>query len=168
MNWMEETARKEAERDKLRDVDVLGEVIAIVALSVLITFLVANQSRPTGLFTSEFGTVEMVALYGCLFYGYLPPLLRILLRRRNVVRPFEVIGNGLFIVAASYLLYVFPFDFTQLSVLLPEGLSAVFDWLTDDVAKLILSIAIAVTVFVSVWQIVLFHLVKDRIGGKEA
>lgn len=161
MSWMDATAKREATRDKLKAGDVIGEGVAIAVMTAFLLFLVANQTEQTGFFTSAFGPVEMLAFYGSILYGYLPPILRILLRRRNKVRPFEVIGSGILIIATSYLLAIFPFEFAHLPALLPQWLHFIIDWVTNDVARVLLVLAIVVSALVSVWTFFVFNIVKD-------
>lgn len=165
MDWTESIARREMARDRLRTMDRVGESFAIVAIFLVTLFFVANQTDQTGFFTSGFGTAEMVAFYGSSLYGILPPVLRLILGRRNSVRPFEVVGNGIFLVTASYLLSVFPFDFSHLSALLPQGTRFAVDWITDDVARGIIILSIVVLVFALLWTCFIYFLVRERLRG---
>ncbi len=160
-SWTEGVARKEAARDVLRTGERIGEGIGITIIFLIFLFFVDNQTDDTGFFTSEFGTTEMVLFYGSLLFGMVPPFLRILLGKRNQVRPVELIGNGFFIIAASYLLFVFPFDFGHLADLLPESLKFIFDWITNDIAMLLLSVVIPIVIAVSLWTAFLYIIVRD-------
>ncbi len=161
MAWVEGVAAREAAKDCLKKWDFIGEVFAMVATVLVFLFFIANQVEQTGFFTSDFGTPEMLAFYGSLMYGVIPPFMRIVLGRRNVVRPFEFLGNWIFVIAGSYLLLVFPFDFNYLTALFPEGLRFLLDWITNDIAQLFLSFAIIIAALVSIWTIFLYIVVRD-------
>ena len=112
-SWTESIAKREAARDVMRNGERVGEAFAILFFYLVILFFVVNQVDDTGFFTTGFGSTEMVLFYGGLIFGMIAPILRLILGRRNKVRPVELISNGFFVIAASYLLSVFPFDFAH-------------------------------------------------------
>ncbi|MDD1746443.1 MAG: hypothetical protein LUQ16_01630 [Methanomassiliicoccales archaeon] len=161
--WTESIAKKEAARDVLSLGQRFGEAVAIVVIFLVFLFFINNQIQDTGFFTSEFGTTEMILFYGSLLFGMFPPLLRLFLGRRNQVRPVDVVGNVLFVIAASYLIWVFPFDFSHLSDLFPESLKFLLDWITNDMVVVLFSFVIVIVIIASVWTAFLFILVRDRL-----
>ncbi|HUL39887.1 MAG TPA: hypothetical protein VLU38_06315 [Methanomassiliicoccales archaeon] len=160
-SWTESIAKREAARDVMRNGERVGEAFAILFFYLVILFFVVNQVDDTGFFTTGFGSTEMVLFYGGLIFGMIAPILRLILGRRNKVRPVELISNGFFIIAASYLLSVFPFDFAHFPDLLPEGIQFMFDWITNDIARVGLSIIIVIVIIVSVWTAFLYIVVRD-------
>ena len=160
-SWTQGIAKREAARDVMRNSERVGEAFAILFFYLVILFFAVNQVDDTGFFTSDFGTTEMVLFYGGLIFGMVAPVLRLILGRRNQVRPVELISNGFFIIAASYLLSVFPFDFAHFPDLLPEGIQFMADWITNDIAMVGLSIIIVIVMIVSVWTAFLYIVVRD-------
>jgi hypothetical protein len=161
---MDTVAEREVARDRLKLGDYIGESIIIVLTALVALFFVDNQMQETGFFTSDFGAVEMALFYGSLLYGMVPPVLRMIGGRRNAVRPFEVLGNVIFIVAAVYLLYVFPFDMSHLTDLFPSSLKFILDWMTDDIAKLLFAFAAIVSMLAAVWTAFLYVVVRRRLA----
>lgn len=159
--WTEGIARKEAAKDLLGMGERIGEMVAIILGLLFLLFFVANQIQETGFFTSDFGATEMVLFYGVLILGMVPPFLRMFLGRRNIVRPVEIICNLFFIVATTYLLWVFPFDFDHLADLLPTNLQFILDWITNDIAVWFMSIITVIVVIVTVWTAFLYIAVND-------
>ena len=159
--WTEGIARKEAAKDLMGTGERIGEVVAIILGLLVLLFFIANQIQETGFFTSDFGTTEMALFYGVLILGMAPPFLRMLLGRRNKVRPVEVVCNLFLVVATTYLLWVFPFDFDHLADLLPTYLQFILDWITDDIAMWFMSIIIVIVIIVTVWTAFLYIAVND-------
>ena len=161
ISWTEGIARKEAAKDLMGTGERIGEVIAIILGLLVLLFFIANQIQETGFFTSDFGTTEMALFYGILILGMAPPFLRMLLGRRNKVRPVEVVCNLFLVVATTYLLWVFPFDFDNLADLLPTYLQFILDWITNDIAMWFMSIIIVIVIIVTVWTAFLYIAVND-------
>jgi hypothetical protein len=160
-SWTESVAKREAARDVMRNGERVGEAFALLFFYLVILFFVVNQVVDSGFFTSDFGTTEMFLFYGGLVFGMVAPLLRLFLGRRNQVRPVELVSNGFFIIAASYLLWVFPFDFAHFSDLIPEGIQFMFDWITNGIAAFGLSVVIVIVLIVSVWTAFLYIVVRE-------
>lgn len=164
MAWKDTVAQREVARDRLRLGDYIGECVVIVLTALVALFFINNQVLETGLFTSDFGAMETALFYGSLLFGTAPPVLRMTAGRRNVVRPFEVLGNIIFIVAAVYLLYVFPFDMAHLTDLFPSSLRFILDWITNDIARLLLAFAVVISAMAAVWTAFLYVAVKKRLA----
>ncbi len=95
----------------------------------------------SGFFTAKFGGLEAFFFYAVAVVGLFHPALRLVLRKRNVVRPVEIFNSAFTIVSIIYLLNVFPFDFTHLANALSPSLQSAFSWLTDDLVKLLMTLA---------------------------
>ena len=119
-----------------------GEVVGVIVISLFAWLWVAHQTSSTGFFTSGFGQAEAFLFYLALLFGLVPPVGRILVGRKNAVRPLTVLTMVLFIVADLWLLWVFPFDFSHLADVLPDSLRFLLQWITDDIARVLMSIAI--------------------------
>jgi riboflavin transporter FmnP len=161
--WTEKIVKKEVARDVMKLGERFGEAVSMVLIFLVFLFFINNQTQDTGLFTSEFGTAEMVLFYGSLLFGLFPPFLRLFLGRRNQVRPVDIIGSVIFVVAASYLLWVFPFDFSHLPDLFPESMRFLIDWVTNDLVMVLMSFAIVIAIIASVWTGFIYILVRESL-----
>lgn len=159
--WLHSAAKKEAAKDNLRRVDAIGDVVAIVAIAILIVYFVSSQISDSGFFTARFGGLEAFFFYAVAVVGVFPPALHLVLRRRNVVRPVEIVNSIFVIVSIIYLLNVFPFDFTHLASPLPSFILTAVSWLTDDVAKLLMTLGAILTAFITAWTLLIFLAVKQ-------
>ncbi len=117
-------SRGKAEADKgiPRGERVVG--IGIVVFSVsMILYLAAHQVRSTGFFTEEFGTLEMVVLYGFWVCPIVSAGLEGVFGLRLLSRLFDVFGGLIFAaICITWLLVVFPFEFADFPDVLPEPL----------------------------------------------
>ncbi|MEM0448419.1 MAG: hypothetical protein QW520_01165 [Methanomassiliicoccales archaeon] len=161
MTWTKTLAKRERQKDLLKPADYIGETISIVLILLVALFFVRNQTLMTGFFTSEFKTLEMVLFYGSLLYGMVPAVMRMLTKRRNKVRPFEVLGSIIFIISALYFLSVFPFNMAHLTDLFPPGLRFILDWMTSEIAKLLLAIAVIISALSAAWTLFLYVIVRE-------
>ena len=123
--WLYRTAKKEAAKDRLKTAEMIGDVIAIAVIMIFIAYFANSQASNSGFFTDRFGSAEAFFFYAVAITGLLPPALRLVLRRRNAVRPVEIFNSIFAIVSLMYLLSVFPFDFAFLA---PTSLQSVFSW----------------------------------------
>ena len=161
VSWLRTAAKKEAAKDNLRTADMIGDVIAITAILILITYFVDSQVANSGFFTAKFGSLEAFFFYAVAVVGLFPPALRLILRKRNAVRPFEIANSLFTVVSIVYLLNVFPFDFTNLATAISPSLHSAFSWLTDDIVKLLMTLGIILTVLITAWTLVIYLTVKQ-------
>jgi hypothetical protein len=120
--------------------------IAIVVFSVLmVLYFVAHQRRSTGFFTPSFGTLEMLLLYGLLILGIISAGLEGVFGLRLHSRLFDAFG-GLILAAVCtvWLLVVFPFEFAYFADVLPESLRFLVQWISNDIARVLMVLAIIV------------------------
>ena len=163
--WLHNAAKKEAAKDRLKTTALIGDVIAIAAIALLTAYFINSYASNGGFFTDKFGGVEAFFFFGAAIAGLFPPALRLVLRRRNAVRPLEVVNSIFSIASIIYLLSVFPFDFTRL---VPSSLQSVFLWLTDDVARMLMTIGVLLTVFITAWTLLLYLAVKQELEQQGA
>ena len=164
--WLHAKAKKEAARDRLKAAEMIGDVFAIVAIVALILYFVSSQLSDSGFFTDGFGSLEAFFFYGAAILGIFPSAFRLILRRRNVVRPVEI-GNSIFgIVAIIYLLSVFPFDFAHLASPLPSIIQDAISWLTNDLARLLMTFGVVLTAFVTAWMVMIYLAVRRVLEGR--
>jgi hypothetical protein len=121
-----------------------GELLIATGLLLLAGFFIVHQYTNTGFFTTKFGQIEMALLYGPLLLSFIDAVIQVVTGHRHLARPFEA-ASGLFLgVAAVWFLIVFPFDFTHLADVLPEGLRFILAWVTNDIGKIPLLIQVFV------------------------
>jgi len=166
-SWISKVARKEADRDRLRLSERLGELFAVLIISLIGIYFISLQVNDTGFFTSSFSNFDVVPFYGALFYGVVPSLARAIWGRRNRIRPFEIIGNGLFIISGSYFLTHWSFDFSNFSHGLPHSLQSILSWVTDAIAQDLLLLAVVITFFVAAWTSAQYYFVRGELQARE-
>jgi hypothetical protein len=119
-----------------------GELVSVVIVLLILGFYVYNQVANTGFFTSNFVGWTIVVFYGTFALSILPPLLRATIGKRSTVRPFETAFNFLSAAAFIFLLAVFPFNFAHFPDALPQAIRFMFSWVSNDVAKIAMVLAI--------------------------
>jgi hypothetical protein len=143
--------------------------IAIVIFSVLMmAYLVAHQVRSTGFFTATFGTSEMLMLYGLLILGMISAGLEGVFGLRLNSRLFDVFG-GLIIAAVctAWLLVVFPFEFAYFADVSPDSLSFLVRWISNDIARVLMVLAIIVYLGAAVYCPIAYGFVEMKRSERE-
>lgn len=136
--WRNKIAKEEARKDRLRGPALVGEFAAVFVLSALLWFFVAHKLQDTGFYTDGFGAVEMFFMYGAGSFALVPVILRLILRRRNLLRPLDA-ANLLFLSTAhAVLIASFPFDFEHVTAVLPSFLTWTVGWISDSIGAAIL------------------------------
>jgi hypothetical protein len=163
---------KRAEED-MEDVIPYDERVvsyAIILFSVLIVvYFVAHQTWSTGFFTATFGTLEMVMLYGSLIYWIVTSAL-LLFVRKKLSRDLDVFGGLIFAtVGITWLFVVFPFEFTYFADVLPNFLRFLVQWISNDIARVLMALGIIVALVFAVYSSILYVFVrkaraKNRLG----
>ena len=141
-----------------------GEVVGVIVISLFAWLWVAHQTSSTGFFTSGFGQAESFLFYLALLFGLVPPVGRILVGRKNAVRPLNVLTMVVFIVAGLWLLWVFPFDFSHVADVLPDSLRFLLQWISDDVARVFMYVAIVGASIGAAWNAVLYVPVRRELS----
>jgi len=140
--WIRKAGRAEAKKDRIEGPNIIGEIVALVFISSLLWFFVAHKLEDTGFYTDEFGTLEMAMLFSAGGFAVVLAALRIVLRRRNVLRPLDVALYALFVLAHAVLLARFPFDFGYVADVLPSFLQWTVGWMNDTIGAIILALGI--------------------------
>ncbi|HUV60752.1 MAG TPA: hypothetical protein VMW71_01105 [Thermoplasmata archaeon] len=140
--WISVVGSKEAKKDRLEGPNIIGEIAGLVFISSLLWFFVAHKLEDTGFYTDEFGTLEMTMLFSAGGFAVLLAALRIMIRRRNLLRPLDVASFLLFAIAHAVLLARFPFDFEYVADALPSFLQWTVGWMNDTVGAIILALGI--------------------------
>jgi len=106
---------------------------------LMVLYLAAHQIWSTGFFTTSFGTVEMIMLYGSWISLIITSVLDGVLGQRLLSRLFDTFGGIIFIaVATAWLTVVFPFDFTYFADVLPVFLRFLVQWISNDIARILM------------------------------
>jgi len=136
-NWY---SRGKAEADKGIPCGERVVGIAIVAFSVfMMMYFTAHQRQSTGFFTAEYGTLEMIALYGYWAFWIVSAGLEGVLGLRLPSRIFDTFGGSIFAaICIAWLLVVFPFEFAYFADVVPESLRFLVQWITNDIAQLLM------------------------------
>ena len=139
-------SRAKAEADKGIPRGERGFDIALIILNVLmILYFASHQIRSTSFFTESFSTLEMFFLYGYSVFWIISAGLEGVLGRRLLSRLFDVFGGVIFAgICITWLLVAFPFEFTYFADILPNSLKFLLQWISDDIAQIIMVLGIIV------------------------
>ncbi len=158
--WFTRHAESEAKKDVIKLSERAGEVIGILCILVLLIFFKTHQTSSTGFFTSKFGTLEQFLFYGSLSFGIITSVGKIIVGRKNAIRPLEVCGALFSCVALLWLLNVFPFNFSHLTDILPEILRLITIWISNDIAKMFMILGIIGSLVAALYIIALYTSIR--------
>lgn len=142
---------------------------AIVVVSILMaSYFVAHQRESTGFFTSSFGTPEAIMLYGVLMLGIISAGLEGVFGLRLYSRLFDVFG-GLILAAVCiiFLLVIFPFEFTHFADVAPASLSFLVRWISNDIARVLMVLAIIVYLGAAIYCPIAYGFVSKKRSKRE-
>ena len=141
IEWLKNHFSKTAEEDKKEEIesDDIASSIGLIVVGVLIgLYFYAHQTGSTGFFTANFGTLEMVMLYGLLIFWIATSTL-ILIGRKNASRDLDSFGGLFFTVfGITWLFVIFPFEFSYFADVLPDFLRFLLQWISNDIARVLL------------------------------
>ena len=154
--WFTRHAESEAKKDVMKLSERAGEIIGIFCILILLIFFIIHQISSTGFFTSNFGQLEQFLFYGSLAFGIIPNIGKMIVGRKNPIRPLEAFGALFSFISLLWLLHVFPFDFTHLTDVLPDILRLITIWISNDIAKIFMTIGIVGSFVTAIYIIVLY------------
>ncbi|UCE29778.1 MAG: hypothetical protein JSV85_03445 [Candidatus Bathyarchaeota archaeon] len=163
-NWFARRAEVEAKKDTITFSERVGNIVGVVIGLLFVWYFVAHQTGSTGFFTSRFGTLEALLFYGSIVFGIVSAVLRGLSGRKNVARLFDIFEAIFAAVAIAWLFIVFPFDFTHLADLFPDFLKFLLLWISNDVAKVLMVLAMIVTLVMSIYTATFYVLVRKELS----
>ena len=140
--WIDKIVRDSAKKDTIKGSDLVGEFFGLALMCIALWFFVAHKLNETGFYTDDFGAAEMFAMYSAGAFVVFVAALRIVVRRHNVVRPFEAASMVYLAAAHAVLLASFPFEFEHVSAVLPGSLEWLVSWMSNTFGKIILAIGI--------------------------
>ncbi|HKT21405.1 MAG TPA: hypothetical protein VJR06_02100 [Nitrososphaerales archaeon] len=139
--WISGVARARALEDRMRLSSRVGEVFGVAITLIVFFFLYENQLRGVPFFAPNFDAYASFYFYGPLFTGIVLSLARAAYGHRNGIRPLDAVNALFLVVAAFWLLSVFPFDFTHFGDMFPASIQFVFGWLSNDIGRLLFVLA---------------------------
>lgn len=166
-SWWHRKVVKEADHDLLRMGERIGNIIAMFFIVLVVLIFINIQIQGQGFFTASFGPLEQLLFYGSLLFGVIPSFIRAATGGRNLGRLVDLFGSVVFIVAASYLLVTFPFDFASLLSLLPFTVSMDASWL-NGLFRLLFELSIAITAISLAYNTVLYISVRKELRARRA
>ena len=160
-NWF---SRAKAEADKgvpLND-RVTGIILAVASVLAILYFA-AHQTGSTGFFTTKFGTLEMFFLYGALVFWIITCSLDGIFNQRLLSRLLDSFGGVIFTtISVAWLLAVFPFEFAYFADVLPDFLRFLVQWISNDIARVLMVIGIIVSAIAAVYCPIGYRFVDTK------
>jgi hypothetical protein len=164
-NWFARRAEAEAKKGTLSYSERARNIVGVVVGLLIVLYFATHQMGSTGFFTSEFGTLEMLLFYGSpIVERILFPALNGLFGRKNLARLFDVFGLILIAIAFTWLFVVFPFDFAYFAVVLPSFLRFLLQWISNDIARVLMVLGIIVTLVIAIYYAILYVLVRRELS----
>jgi len=165
-NWY---SRGKAEADKGIPYGQRVAGIAIVVVSILIVlYFAAHQMWSTGFFTATFGTLEMIMLYGSLIFMIVSAGLEGIFGQRLLSRIWDAFGGLIFAtIGNTWLLVVFPFDFTYFADVLPDFLRFLVQWISNDIARVLMVLIIIVILGAAIYTPIAYKFVRIKRSKRE-
>ena len=162
-------SRGKAEADKGIPYNERLVGIAIVVVSFLILlYFVAHQTSLTGFFTTMFGTFEMIMLYGAIIFMIVSAGLEGIFGQRLLSRIWDAFGGLIFAtIANTWLFMVFPFDFTYFANVLPDFLRFLVQWISNDIAQVLMVLIIIVTLGAAIYTPIAYKFVRIKRSKRE-
>jgi len=162
--WFARRVNAEAKKDSIPLSKRAGNVVGVVVCLLVLLFFALHQTSSTGFFTSKFGPAETFLFYVPALFSLAIGATKGFVGRKNVLRPFEAFQNGLFTVALVWLFVVFPFDFSHLADVLPDFLQFLLQWISNDIAKVLMAIGIVATPISTVYTAALYVFVRRKLS----
>jgi hypothetical protein len=101
----------------------------------------------TGFFTTAFGIVEMIMLYGSCLFWMITSALEGIFERKNASRLFDLyFGPTFLITSLIWLIVIFPFDFSYFAAAFPYSLEYLLQWISNIIARVVLILIIIIAV----------------------
>lgn len=144
-------AKKEADKE-IPFNDRVTAIVLVVASVLAILYFAAHQIWLTGFFTLKFGTLEMILLYGSLFFWIITCSLDGIFGQRLLSRLLDAFGGVIFVtISLVWLLVIFPFEFNYSANVLPDFLRFLVQWISNEIARGIIVIGIIVLVIATIY-----------------
>ena len=161
-SWFSRRVKEEVENfDVIPSRDRVTGISIVVVFSLIVLYFVAHQIWSTGFFTARFGTLEMFLFYVSWIAWIVTGALEGLFGRKSLSRDFDAFGGIIFvIVGITWLLVVFPFEFSYLADALPDFLRFLVQWISNDIARVLMILGIIVNLVAGVYSTILRVFVR--------
>lgn len=121
---------------------VFGFGIVVVSVLMVLVF-VSHQMQSTGFYKGTFGTMESLMLYGFWAFWITTASLEAIFNQRLFSRMVDTfVGVFFAAISLSWLAIIFPFDFANFSDVLPESIRFLFQWISNDIARVIIALLV--------------------------
>lgn len=139
----------------------VSSIIIAVFSILMVLFFVSHQTRSTGFFTAEFGTLEQFLFYGYWAVWITTASLEGIFGLRLLSRLFDVFGGIIFLlISTTVLLVIFPFDFVYFADVLPDSLRFLVQWISDDIARVVMMIGVIGLLFATLYSPIAYKFVE--------
>ena len=141
-------------------------IVGVVVFTLIVLYLFAHQLWSTGFFTATFGTLEMLLLYGSLIEWIVVAALEVF-GRKNLSRDIDAFGGIIFVtIGGAWLFVVFPFEFTHFADVLPDFLRFLVQWISNDIARVLMMLWIIVNLVAAIYYGILRMFVRKAQARK--
>jgi hypothetical protein len=165
IGWFERHVRKEAEKDVLALPDRIGQLVVVVLGLLVAWYFLDLFDSGSDFFNSDFNELDAFLFFGLAFLGVVPGLIKVMMGRKNVTRPLDIVLSVVVLIVMTWFLYTFPFDFAYLSEGLPGSLQFLLDWIGDEEAKFFMALGIVINLILIPYTIALFFGVRRVLSG---
>ncbi len=142
-------------------------IAGAVVLTLIVLYLIAHQLLSTGFFTAKFGTFEMLLLYGSLIEWIVVAALEVF-GRKNLSRDIDAFGGIIFVtIGGIWLFVVFPFEFAYFADVLPDFLRFLLQWISNDIARVVIVLWIIVNLVAAVYYGILRVFVRKELSKRK-
>jgi hypothetical protein len=139
-------------------------IVFVLIFTLIVLYFAVNQIWSTGFFTSAFGSLETLFLYGSLFEWIVVGVLEVF-GRKNLSRDIDAFGGIIFVtIAGIWLFVIFPFEFTHFADVLPDSLRFLLQWISNDIARVLLVLWIIVNGVAATYYGILRVLVRKELA----
>lgn len=139
----------------------------LVVFSLIVLYFVAHQLWSTGFFTAKFGMFEMLLLYGSLMEWIVVAVLEVF-GRKNLSRDIDAFGGIIFVtIGGVWLFVVFPFEFAYFADVLPDFLRFLVQWISNDIARVVIMLWILVNLVAAVYYGILRVFVRKELSRRK-
>jgi hypothetical protein len=165
-NWF---SRGKAEADKgIPYGERVTGIIIVVVTALIMLYFIAHQIWSTGFFTAKFDTFEMIMLYGSLLFMIVSSSLEGIFGQRLLSRIWDAFGGLIFAtIGIIWLLLIFPFEFTYFADVLPSFLRFLLQWISNDVARVLMVLLFIVTLGAAIYTPIAYKFVRLKRSKRE-
>lgn len=164
-SWFEKQIETAAKKDAMNLPHRLFDIVFSAGfVTLFLIYFLLHHFLSTGFFTSGFGRVEFFLFFVPALLGLGITTMRGIVGRKNVIRPFEVFQLGLSAVGVTWLLVVFPFDFSHFADVLPTSVQIFLQWLSNDIVRVFMVLILIGTSLATTYNALLYTSVRQKLS----